>query len=189
MESKQEADQMEVKAVKRKRVKAPRVRKDTLSTVSRSLVVAKFQKILDEEDDTHYLIEDEAKIDVRGKTRNCLRLYSHKQEDQTTSIGLFSNDAYRTAAIWAMEARSTRYAQDLALKEHLAKGNDSSHHITHLCGNDWCCQPHHLKIKTRAANEEDKHFHHFLNHMGLAVRDAFQKEPVIAALLRENELF
>jgi hypothetical protein len=114
------------------------------------------------------------KTDYNNKTRHCWQVYN--KESGNTVKTVRSTQAYRLAVLWAAnDPDFLRPKKRTALKAGLPsiKGKKGEH-SRHRCGIEWCCNPGHIVIGSRKANEVDKHFHYFLNHPKPEVRDAFR---------------
>lgn len=49
--------------------------------------------------------------------------------------------------------------------------------IKHMCGDDSCFNPLHLKVGTQKENEVEKHYHYFLRHDNESMQNAILYEP------------
>lgn len=153
--------------------KKKRTRTDTFWKYSNEENSAFFQSILDKKNSHYQIYEELTKKDWRGKDRTCWKAYSLKTGNPTDNIR--STKPYRLAVIWAATTGNyVRVKKRAKLKANLPNitGKRGDHH-RHRCGNDWCCNPGHIIIGSRADNEVDKHFHYFLNHQDPHVRERF----------------
>lgn len=134
-----------------------------------------FDSIFEAANPNYYLDSSVVKLDYKGRTKYCWRLMSAKTGGPAYSVR--STKAYRLALVWAAYTRPEKFSEKHidALKAVLPSiKTKRGDHCRHRCGNDWCCNPRHIQIGTRVSNEQDKHFHHFLNHPDQDVRDRFR---------------
>lgn len=137
---------------------------------------ALFDSIYKGENPNYYLDASVVKKDYRGKDRFCWRLMSVQTGRPAASIR--STKPYRLAMVWCTHTKTDLLSPNRTarLKEQLplitTKRGD---HSRHRCGHEWCCNPQHIQIGSRVANEKDKHFHYFLNHPDTSVRDRFRE--------------
>jgi hypothetical protein len=136
----------------------------------------------------------EVKRDYYNRERHCWRVYSKKDGRKTWVNNLRSAKAYRLSVLWSVydgkqfwrPKRRDRKVQSI-LKDLPRIQGKQGDHCRHRCGNDWCCNPGHIQIGSRKANEIDKHFHYFLNNPDSGVREAFRTK--LSKLCSEHRLF
>jgi hypothetical protein len=147
-----------------KKKQRKRSRPDTFHKMDNQARVKFFQSLMDGKND-NYTLDQFAltKDDGSGDQRTCWSVISQHTGSVTTSVK--STKPYRFAMIWYTHHESTRdsKAAKQMLKDLPTITSKTGEVTRHRCGNDWCCNPTHLIIGTRSANEVDKHFHHFLN--------------------------
>jgi hypothetical protein len=140
-----------------------RKRYDTFWDFSDSENANFFDKIYNGKHPIYELRYDDVNLDYNGKERTCWRLYSRTTGEPVVSIR--STMPYRLSVVWCVnipgfwksEERIQQYKAALpSLKTR------TGNHSRHRCPNEWCCNPGHIQIGSRIANEEDKHFHFFL---------------------------
>jgi hypothetical protein len=152
-----------------------RVRTDTFWKKSPAVIVETFQSIMDGKHALYSLDKKAAsKTTAHGTTRSCWALVSKANNERRTTM--MSTKPYRLAMVWAIETKFYQEEKLALMKERLpdilGKTGD---HTRHLCGYEWCCNPKHLSIGTREENENDKHYHYFLNHTDERVRKRFRE--------------
>jgi len=134
-----------------------------------------FNTIYSGQSDVYYLDVGATKLDYKGRKKYCWRV--HSKATGKPASGLRSTRSYRLALLWSVYSNPSfwKHPKKLeALKAALpAIETKQGDHSRHLCGNQWCCNPRHIKIGSRKANEIDKHYHYFLNHEDQSVRDRF----------------
>lgn len=149
-----------------------------------------FDDILYGRSDT-YIIDTDALIkkDYKDRERHCWRAYSKNGHKPVKSIR--SAPVYRLACVWSVVTQPSFWKSE-ERKERMRhsipklKGK-TAEHSRHRCGNDWCCNPCHIRVGSRVQNEVDKHFHYFLNHQSMEVRKSFM--DTFKGLCRANEVF
>lgn len=151
---------------------------------------AKYFDDIWEERSENYLLDKRAyvKKNWAGKEKCCWKLMSLKTGNEATTVR--STKPYRLAMIWSVwledfwRTPEKRAKVKASLPEATTKYRD---HSRHRCGMDWCCNPDHIIIGTRVANEVDKHFHYFLNHNDPSVRKKFRKN--FSDLMKEQDVW
>lgn len=136
-----------------------------------------------------YAINFEAhiKTDYNDKTRRCWRAYNKETGCLVSTIR--STKAYRLALLWASsdpDFLSGKKRTTIKAGLPTIKGKRGEH-CRHRCGMEWCCNPGHITIGSRVANEVDKHFHYFLNHCQAEVRETFR--VAFKHLCKQERLF
>jgi len=115
------------------------------------------------------------KVDGYGNPQSCWRVISCTTGNPADS--LLSTKSYRVSFVWSLLVRPELWGDSdvelmkAGLERIKTKTRD---HTCHRCGNDWCCNPLHLRIDSRVENEADKHYHYFLNHQDPQTRDLFR---------------
>jgi len=152
-----------------------RERSDTFWNYSEEDNGTFFDSIFEGTNPNYYLDSSVVKLDWKGRTKYCWQLMSVKTGKPASTVR--STKPYRLALVWAVTTRPEKFGQmridtlKTTLPTIKTKRGD---HCRHRCGNDWCCNPRHIQIGTRVSNEQDKHFHYFLNHPNQEVRDRFR---------------
>jgi len=147
-----------------------------------------FDQIWQGEHDVYYLEVGDVKKNWKGRDMYCWRLMSRGQKNKDgtrrqkepefrKSVG--SIRIYRLAMDWALYTNPGFWKHPSKvpkLKEEITKVlTKYGDHSCHRCGNDWCTNPRHIRVDTRVSNEVDKHFHFFLNHKDLSIRNRFRE--------------
>jgi len=150
-----------------------RIRNDTFGSYSDEENGKFFQSVKDETNSTYRLQVEAVKKDFKGRERECWRAYSVKTGKPVDSIR--SAKPYRLALAWAATVGTYLHEKNkIKLKANLPRiAGKRGDHSRHRCGNDWCCNPGHIVVGSRADNEVDKHYHYFLNHRNPDVRAKF----------------
>jgi len=149
---------------KGKKQKNARVRTDTFWTMVDTSIVDYFQKVYDGTHSVYYLDRAaDVNLDYNKTPRHCWMV--RRCSDDREVPGLLSTNAYRVSLLWSVSVTSfwghERRRQKRRDQLPLVK-TKRGEHTRHRCPNEWCCNPRHFLIGTRAENEADKHFHHFL---------------------------
>lgn len=153
-----------------------RERKDTFWQQSDESNGGYFDSIVMDTNPNYRLVVGEAiKRDYRGKERHCWRVYNKGSGKPVSNLR--SAPAYRLACIWSVTThpgfwKREKHKQRMKTSLPKLKGKTADH-SRHRCGNKWCCNPGHIRVGSRVANEIDKHFHYFLNHDSIEVSQAF----------------
>jgi len=163
------------KSSKEGKEKKKRVRKDTYWHHTDEQNGQYFDSIYRGQDSNYELVLAETKKDHAGRERYCWRVVSKSTGNPAS--GLRSTAAYRLALVWSAytvpsfwhHSGKVERLKSLIPTVSTKRGD----HSRHRCGNDWCCNPRHILIGSRKANEVDKHYHYFLNHPDPSVRDRF----------------
>lgn len=169
--------------------KEKRIRTDTFWCKSSEEITELFEEIFNDKHKVYILNKRaKTKIDYLGVERDCWCLLSRTNNNPAQ---LLSTKAYRCSVVWSVYSSSFEWASEGErqsvkdkLKTVLTKHGD---HCRHLCGIDWCCNPSHIMIGTRTTNEEDKHFHYFLNNESEDVSKRFRE--TFSDLMREKGLW
>jgi hypothetical protein len=166
-----------------------RVRKDVFSAQTDQSNASYFGRIVE---GTHkiYMLNttSHVKKDYNDKWRHCWQVYN--RDTMIPAVSIRSAKAYRLALLWSISGPNEflRTKKKAALKAALPSINGKQgEHCRHRCGVEWCCNPGHIVVGSRVANEIDKHFHFFLNHPKQVVREKFRTE--FKDLCREERLF
>lgn len=172
--------------------KAKRIRKDTFGTNTDQANAQYFNEIYDGQSEIYTLDRSaHVKTDYKGRLRHCWAVVN-KQGDRIGQVR--SAKAYRLAVLWSIHYAKVYWSGGdddsrlAALKNALPsiKGKRGDH-SRHRCGHEWCCNPGHIIIGSRAANEMDKHFHYFLNHKDASIRQQFME--TFGWLCKQKRLF
>jgi len=156
-----------------------RVRTDTFWLASDADNAEYFDKILEGVHPVYYLNQEaDVNLDYRGTKRSCWRVLT-KASDKPVS-GLRSTETYRLSLLWSV--LKADFWSDEKKQKLLAAiptvATKRGKHSRHRCPNSWCCNPGHIQMGERAANEIDKHFHYFLNMesgVGIKFMDTFRR--------------
>jgi len=165
---------------KRKRAKNQdvkvRTRTDTFWAMGPQKSAEHFEKIYVGKSTVHKLNQEAStKLDGYVNPQSCWRVISCKTGEPADS--LLSTTSYRVSYVWSLLVRPELWGDSdvellkAGLERIKTKTRD---HTCHRCGNDWCCNPLHLRVDSRVENEADKHYHYFLNHKDSQTRDLFR---------------
>lgn len=162
----------------KKERKTKRKRTDTFWNYTEEDNATTFARIFDDKDESYTLDKSAVvKLDHTGNEQHCWRLLSRKTGGEASSIR--STKPYRLSLLWTLysvkefwESDSERLKLVKDLPKIMGKHGD---HCRHRCGYNWCCNPRHIMIGARVSNEEDKHYHFFLNHPDQSVRERFRE--------------
>lgn len=128
-------------------------------------------------EDTNYTLNKSAviKLDHTGTEQHCWRLVSRKTGNNADSIR--STKPYRLSLLWSLYSVNEFWPSESERKKLISNlpsiVGKFGDHCRHRCGYDWCCNPLHISIGSRVSNEQDKHYHFFLNHPDPSVRERF----------------
>jgi hypothetical protein len=117
------------------------------------------------------------KLDHEETQKPCWQLFSYKTGQPATTIR--STKPYRLAMLWSVTVADNFWGSPEMTEQVRSQLPNiigkTGEHSRHRCGRDWCCNPSHITIGSRASNEVDKHFHYFLNHLNPDVSKRFRE--------------
>lgn len=156
--------------------KPKRVRNDSFSGMSEEEIANKVDEIIAGISNVHHInFYAHIKWDAHRRVQCCWALRNKKKR-----LGvLFGAGAYKSFLIWQlfydpdmyMDAKKVRKVRSALAK--VRRSGTGNYHHTHRCGNNWCCNPDHLRLATSRKNEHDKAYHFFLNN--IRTRGRFMK--------------